>query len=75
MNESSQSVLEENVDRMVRRWADPVFDPQVDRSCRAFVERLSLAEGEPANRGARLWGAALVAASLLFAVMVFWAIV
>jgi hypothetical protein len=61
--------LEENVDRLVRRWADPVPEDQVDRACREFVDRVG--RDGPAAPGNR-W--TVVAASLLVVLPVLWAV-
>src|ERR1043166_8473264 len=72
MSDSASRLLEENVDRLVRRWADPVTEEHVDRACRRFVERLGREQTDPAS--AKLWGPLVIAASLLVAGTVFWAI-
>src|SRR5262245_3607202 len=73
-NESSDKVLERNVGRMVRRWADPVTPERVDDACRDFLRRVAMPPPDAppvSSSGGRL---GFAAAALLLGAITFWAI-
>ena len=72
-SESRDTVLERNVGRMVRRWADPLSPGQVDGACRDFLKMLVVPPKAP--RRAPFAGRLGIAAALLLCAMTFWLIV
>jgi hypothetical protein len=69
-NEAADTILERNVGRMIRRWADPVPPERIEGACREFLRRLEV----PPPPKSSAWGRLGFAAALLLGAIGFWAV-